>query len=527
MNSQPRTSLKGQKKLNFTVVGSGSGQAHVRNIDYYSRSSARHKQLTSGLIDMMLPLNIVESTGFRKFMSLTDGRYEVPSRRNITRQLTNDIHVMKQSIADEIKAITAVDVEHNRVHATVDLWSSRSMEPILGIRFHYMKSDYHVAVKTVAFRHFGERHTAINIASAFEEVLTDYGISLNSFGYQVTDNASNMLKAFDLFSMHAQMAPQTENQADTNSNQGDPTYESSSDDDDGELVSFARQQQYDDLFADDNHIPEQQNDDVSESQSQFGFGISCVAGIRLPCIAHTLQLALKDAVKKSPLAEKVLKEANAAVVFFHRSLYWGNELKKSTGGRTLLASVVTRWNSNLVMLRRIGQEQVWKAVGEILSRARSTGGSGCKSVPRFTVNRQHILDIMSILTPFEEATNSLQGDGITISSVIPALTGIDAVLSQMHTQFNTLQQHLRSALRERFHDIVRREEYILATVLDNRYKLFAFSDTLETERLEGDSSSTLKPPTKGMAKRTLSVALEKAKTYSVVRYFFKYKRISK
>ena len=143
--------------------------------------------------------------------------------------------------------------------------------------------------------------------------------------------------------------------------------------------------------------------------------------------------------------EKLLKEANAVVVFFHRSLYWSCELKKVTDAKTLLAAVVTRWNSNLIKLRRLGEEEMWKAVGEILSCARSTTGmrTASSSVPRFTVTRQQILDVVHILEPFEEATNCLQGDGITISSVIPALIGIDAVLSQLQTNFTSLQQHLR------------------------------------------------------------------------------------
>ena len=187
-----------------------------------------------------------------------------------------------------------------------------------------------------------------------------------------------------------------------------------------------------------------------------------------------------------------------------------------------------RWNSNLVMLRRIGQEPVWKAVGEILSCARSSG-SGAKSVPRFTISRQQILDLVSIFALFEEATCSLQGDGITISSVIPALLGIDDILSQLKTQFPALQQHLRGVLHERFHNIIHKEEYILATVLDNRYKLFPFADFVDLDGCEVASTSadspvairncsTLKPPTKGEAKRTLSLAMEKARITIVSRY---------
>jgi len=63
---------------------------------------------------------------------------------------------------------TKSDPMYHKVHATVDLWSSRVMEPILGIRLHYMDAKFTVHVRTVAFRHFGERHTGINITTAFE-----------------------------------------------------------------------------------------------------------------------------------------------------------------------------------------------------------------------------------------------------------------------------------------------------------------------------------------------------------------------
>ena len=125
-----------------------------------------------------------------------------------------------------------------------------------------MDRNFQVQAKTAAFRHYGERHTGINIAAAFEEVLAEYGIASNSFGYQVTNNASNMLKAFDLFSMHAHPSAAQVNH-DGNQNI-DPVDEGDSEED-SDFVT--KELQYDDLFVSDNsNLEEKENAGLSESQ---------------------------------------------------------------------------------------------------------------------------------------------------------------------------------------------------------------------------------------------------------------------
>jgi hypothetical protein len=155
------------------------------------------------VVECMLPLSVVESHGLRKLMYLLDPKFNEPSRRTITCNLTASLQSMKSAIIDNIQHMINIDTTYNQIHATVDLWSSRAMDPIIGIQFQYMDEKFKVHVKTVAFRHFGERHTGVNIAAAFEDVLADYRLLLHQFGYQITDNAGNMIKAFDPFSMHA------------------------------------------------------------------------------------------------------------------------------------------------------------------------------------------------------------------------------------------------------------------------------------------------------------------------------------
>jgi hypothetical protein len=127
-----------------------------------------------------------------------------------------------------------------------------------------------------------------------------------------------------------------------------------------------------------------------------------------------MQRAIKDALKNVPLAEKILQEASAAVAFFHRSLYWNEQLQKSSGGLTLLSPVPTRWNSALIMLQRLTKE-VWRAVSDTLLTAKTCKVTKSSKIPRLTVQRTQILELVSLLEPFEEATRALQGDDVTLS----------------------------------------------------------------------------------------------------------------
>lgn len=179
---------------------------------------------------------------------------------------------------------------------------------------------------------------------------------------------------------------------------------------------------------------------------------------RLPCTVHTLQLVIKDALQQVPAEDKVIKEASSVVGFFHRSLHWGCELKKLSGGLKLLSAVPTRWNSFLIMLRRLSDETVYRAVTETLKRAR-TAKPPTSASPLVTTRAQ-LVDLVGLLENFEEATNTLQGDGVTISMVIPAIVGMDEQLAAQKTQYQTFQLQLR-----RFDSILKTKEYVIATIL--------------------------------------------------------------
>ena len=68
-----------------------------------------------------------------------------------------------------------------------------------GVRFHFVDEQWNIKIVTVGLEKFSGKHTGANISSAMQRLLIDIKVPLEKLGYNVTDNASNMIKAFVKF----------------------------------------------------------------------------------------------------------------------------------------------------------------------------------------------------------------------------------------------------------------------------------------------------------------------------------------
>ena len=158
------------------------------------------------------------------------------------------------------------------------------------------------------------------------------------------------------------------------------------------------------------------------------------------------------------------------------------------------------------MLQRLIKIEVWKAVTETLSKAKTAKGS--VKISRLTVSRYQVADLVALLEPFKEATMALQGDGVRSSLIIPALLGIDDSICNSPTQFTTLQQNLRKCMRDRIHELIRKAEYIVATILDCRCMLVPFDTGSGSANNNNDASAN--PTVRSRSSGSRSVTKEGA-----------------
>ncbi|KAM7412264.1 hypothetical protein PAMA_021964 [Pampus argenteus] len=417
----------------------------------------------------MLPLSFVEGAGFRSFMSTISPEHNKLSQRVIGLQLYDDVErTIKPQLIRDLKACLATTKDgESAIHVTFDLWAGDQShpveEPIVIVQLHFVSDSWQIRRPVVAFRHLSHKNLNTAVARELEGVLLSYGIFPRSIGYVLTNQAKEALAANNLFCDYKIMC---------SSNRGEP--------DGDEIVAFL-------------------SDQMSETEFPFS---EMQIGTRTTCVAKTLQLVIKEALKNSRVVENLLSQVHNVVAFFRKSAYWSEVLLKECSVSLCPSSSNCRWNSLMVSLHRMVQESTWSAIMTLLAQARIEANDTASTPPRVMVRREQVIDILGLLEPFQEALQVLQGNGVTISFIIPSLIDLDKSLESCVTNYAHFSKALRTGLHTHFQSLIHQEDLILSAVLDPRIKLKPFCDAISE-----DQTDFLKPPSKYQARTIVEAAL--------------------
>ncbi|XP_067096122.1 v-myb avian myeloblastosis viral oncogene homolog-like 2a [Osmerus mordax] len=434
-----------------------------------SPNSWRQKNITGPVLRMiaedMLPLSLVEGSGFRHFMSVVGPQYQKLSQRGVGLRLYDEVEKqIKPQLIRDLKSCLTSSGGHAVVHATLDLWTTSYAEPIVAVQLHFLDNDWQVRRPIVAFRHVAQKNPTAGVARELEGVLLSYGLFPHNVGYILTSQAKAAITAYELFCDYKVMLPLQ---------RGDPEEE--------EMLAF---------------LGDQPPVSAAASAADDPFS-EVVYGTRSSCVVHTLHQVIKEALKNSRVVENLLSQVHSVVAFFRSSVYWSEVLLKECGLALATPSQGCKWNSTLMAVNRMVGEAAWTSVMSVLAQARIEAKDSASSPPMVRAKREQVVDILGLLEPFEEAMQVLQDDGITFSLIIPSLVGLDLTLEGLATNYGPFCKALRSGLHARFQPLLLQRDLILATVLDPRIKLQPFNDAKQEE-----STTTLTAPSKFQA-RTL------------------------
>ena len=158
----------------------------------------------------------------------------------------------------------------------------------------------------------------------------------------------------------------------------------------------------------------------------------------MPCLAHTLQLTLKDAMKH-PNAESLISRARKLVHTVRKSSV-ANEAMIKKCGKTLVRDCSTRWNSTYDMLTRL--LEIKAEVNQVLEEL------GMDTL--LTSDWAKLENLVKLLEPFAVHTDQLQSDSQSLSQVVPCLLNLEAHLQMTCAPGKQLAQVLLKSLRDRF-----------------------------------------------------------------------------
>ena len=356
------------------------------------------------------------------------------------------------------------------------------MRSFMEFTTHFVDNHFDLKSRLLCCEHFAERHTAVNIANRYEDVVMRYQID-GKVRRIIRDNASSMKKAFELSLIDMKALEQE-------------AVEMKSDED----LHFSDKGNLQDPEVDLNTL-------------------LALLPKRVSCFAHTMQLYIVHALEniKGKLPGEVEDQLSKRLVIL------STITKVSKVARTLRSNTTaseflrkknvyvltknqTRWNSSLKMLRsfaKAGKDVLNAAVGE-LSKSEKEKSTLKLSVTELVV----ITELVDVLIPFEAAMSQVEGENkVTISNVCAVVIGLKKLMEEMILKLHICQilpRILLDQVNTRLNPYLNQEDFRLATFLEPRFK----ADWLQTDEERALLKEASIQSTKELLKRKAAIKVD-------------------
>lgn len=273
------------------------------------------------------PLAALEDSGFRRLINPVLSELEAAGRKTTITASTIQPHI--EMYTDKIREKISEELNGRLLSLMADV-ATKNNRGILGINTQYAEGGK-IVLRTLGMCELKKRHTGEEMAKTIEENLSSYGVSMNQIHSFTSDNARSMLKSGRLLN-HAAIEMQN-----AINREFDSDIEILSDSD-VEIIS-----------DDDEDAAENIGQRVADILKQANPSLQYITGIG--CAAHSLQTAIRDALKSSK--EKPLIRKCREVVKTLRTLKVMLELKELGVETKPTLDVKTRWDSTYLMVSNI------------------------------------------------------------------------------------------------------------------------------------------------------------------------------
>ncbi|KAF0044778.1 hypothetical protein F2P81_003936 [Scophthalmus maximus] len=181
------------KPFNKTDSGARLRQTTLDAACGTSLDKQKQEKLTNAIAKWIAtdcrPISVVEDVGLRNTLRIAtnDGRYEIPSRRTITRRIHKLYEKERTAKATTLQRAPTVAL-------TGDYWTSLGNHNYLGVTAHHIDEKWALHSHALPVMKTDERHYAETCAGHFIEVAQQWNVS-NKVTTLSTDSARNMIAA--------------------------------------------------------------------------------------------------------------------------------------------------------------------------------------------------------------------------------------------------------------------------------------------------------------------------------------------
>lgn len=310
------------------------------------------------------PFRLIDDSGFRKIVDpILKGFQEKVSvnSENVRAKVNQEARAARDNISRSLK---------DRLISLKMDTATRLDRAILGINVQYVQ-DGKLVLQTLAMKELFDRHTAEYLKSEVLEVLSIYGIKVGQVYSITTDNGANMIKAVELLK---ECSAEESECSDSENEDLDKSVESA------EVL-------HDTVFG------------CFEGTITLDDDGPLLQGMR--CAAHTLQLAVHDALKERILADFIKKSRTLCKKLRSQTVM---SLIRKLNMKKPIIDCSTRWMSTVQMLRRL--LELREFCGDLFSSNEEL---------HFTEEDwQNAEQIVLSLSAAEEATKVLQREQLTM-----------------------------------------------------------------------------------------------------------------
>ncbi|CAF3089987.1 unnamed protein product [Rotaria socialis] len=435
----------------------------------YHNSHPRQIQLSQSIVENLivnlgLPLSIVEREPFIKFMNVVDPKFTMTSRRTLSRTTIPRLYA---TMNEELKKFCA---QSHFISLTLDIWSDRRLRAFFAMTGHAFVDN---ALKSyvLCFLPLHGSHSANLLLQTYENVVSMFDTQTKLVRL-VTDNAANNIKAFENL-----IIPGFEHYFDNEDNdeaESDVDLDGYSDDDDDGDKSYNQV-----INNNETHI-------IESIKYSFDNVTANSDALRIPCFAHTIQLVVNDGLKQTSSIETALVKVSKIAKLSHTSISFAEKLEHI--GKSIPRANKTRWNSQFNTVENVLRIPS-SELNEILISLKR------KDLCLLAKDYQMLNEFMLLLTLFAEATTLTQAENTpSISFIAPTVLTIyyDLVYEQSNILYtSSLCKSLLTSLIARFgglleelgvtidksipqkssSELYRDQIFIYSSFLDGKFKL--------------------------------------------------------